>query len=227
MSKLITSNVERVLRDYFEDLELQGGTGLVRRGFSDLPTDEIVQAYVGTSFTLGDYAVKPCERDEGYLPLEFRTALEIEGRVSIDNGLITKPIALIQVGSLRDIALDQASMLYLTRAKDDKDLLAHFQEEGLTYFQMSDLLGRLVRKINAYREDNIFLMDFAPKDVRVHHGSGSQESREYFPRLIETRNVEFKDLQVGDLTKVRPLEEKQIAKFQEDYTPFIKGRLLD
>ena len=227
MSNLITRNVERILRDYFEDLELQGGTGLVRKGFTQVPADEIVQTYVGTSFTLGDYAVSPCKPCEGYLPLEFRTALEIEARTRIDSGLITKPIALIQVGSLRDLALGQASMLYLTRSKNDKDLLTHFEEEDLTYFQMSDLLGRLVKKINSYRRDNIYLMDFSPKDVRVHSGSGAQESRDYFPRLVKTRSVEFKDALVGDLTKVRSLEEKQTAKFREDYTPFIGSQLLD
>jgi hypothetical protein len=224
MSKQLTPRIQRVLRDSFVDLELSKGQGMVRSGFSDMPGDEIVQSYAGQeySWAVGKYLIRPCEPSEGYLPSEFRSALEIEGRTRIGTGFVEAPVALIQVGSLRDIALDQAKMLYLTRDYDDQGLLSHFRTEELEYFQMADLLRIVVKGIKTHRRDNIFLMDISPKDVRVRHSSGPQENRKYYPRLVETRSVEFGDNILG-----RKLKEKQIRKFGEAYEPFIAGSLLD
>jgi hypothetical protein len=227
MTNQLTPGVQRILRNSFRDIGAEGYLGMARGSFSQADADKIVEGYrkapkdQGQRQVVDNYLVRVCASEE-YFPQEFRLALEIERRMDGMTTFLPEAKALIQVGSLRDLAVGEASMLYVTKNPEGRGLLSHFNKEDLDYLQTSDLLRNLMEGIQTYRERNVFLMDFSPEDVMIHLGPGLAGEEVYHPVLVKTQNARF-----GDEIHANILIEKQMTKFGEAYRPFLRHDLME
>jgi hypothetical protein len=226
MSNLITGRGRLALKK-FRSHYRRGHSGVIRPGFPVKLVDRIVEQFKDEhkgprdGWRVGNYFVKVCGKDEmgDYPPARFTNALSIEGAGTGGMPyLVPDAQALIQIGGLKEVALDQANMLYVADFFEGNTLRQHLNNDDLEPSTRKLLLDLLFVNVGTYRyEKNIFLMDFAPRDV-VAIPRDLRGKTVYYPIIVDTEHVEF-----GDCETLDKLRQQQIEQFIEDYKHFLSG----
>jgi len=153
-----------------------------------------------------DYFVKKLDNDElygGRLPLRFLNAINIARK---NAGVIPSPVGFVFEGSPYELLCEKSRLdgYYVSRFVDGEQLMKSWKQ--LSPEKRLRITTSICVHLERLRYREIFLMDFAPRDIVVKHN---------FPLFADTEHVEYAVRNPDELSK------KQALQFEEDFRDFL------
>jgi len=175
----------------------------------------------------GDLFIKKLDYREKYEfpPARFANALKLyNSHNRLLSSHFAEPIGVIYEGDLSTIAMREGSSYHLSKYIEGKpffELVSKDKKADIIVFRE---VHRVLREL---RDDHIFLLDFAPRDIVIIPNIFN--SKYSHPVFLDTEHVEY-DLGIASrefIEGTKKLIKKQREQFKEDYGPFYSARDLE
>ena len=209
------------LEENFSTFENNGFFGWLRNGedFDPQSIAELEIFSVHSGARSGKYFVKLLRREETQnkgLPERFINSLlcdlVIDRKYGKTNVFMPRPVGLVYSGNWAEMLKGDSKSYFIADLIEGKTLL-HIWER-LNNEKRRKILGRLSIPLNFFRDEGIYPLDSAPRDIVLKQGE--------YPVIVDTEH-----LLINGGGKNKEYLKEQIAQFKEDYGLFLEGNDLE